>query len=410
MTDIREKCRKAASCALSLACTDTSVRNGAILRMAELLESDADGILDANLKDLAHAGEHGISDAMLDRLRLTKERITGIADALRTLAALPDPLGKGEVWKRPNGLEIKRVRVPLGVIAIIYESRPNVTADAAALCIKSGNAVVLRGGSEAINSNLAIVSVLKRALEESGINSDVLAIASDTSRETATELMKMREYVDLLIPRGGKGLIRSVVENATVPTIETGAGNCNAYVEESADFDMAVSVIKNGKTSRPAVCNALEHVLVDRSIAKDFLPRMAAALDGVDIRGDAEAARILGVCEVGDDEFFTEYDDMILSVKVVGGLEEAIEHINSHSTKHSDLILTKDLDKAAAFTAAIDSAAVYVNASTRFTDGGEFGFGAEIGISTQKLHARGPMGLDELTTVKYIVTGSGQVR
>ena len=410
MTDIREKCRKAASCALSLACTDTSVRNGAILRMAELLESDADGILDANLKDLAHAGEHGISDAMLDRLRLTKERITGIADALRTLAALPDPLGKGEVWKRPNGLEIKRVRVPLGVIAIIYESRPNVTADAAALCIKSGNAVVLRGGSEAINSNLAIVSVLKRALEESGINSDVLAIASDTSRETATELMNMREYVDLLIPRGGKGLIRSVVENATVPTIETGAGNCNAYVEESADFDMAVSVIKNGKTSRPAVCNALEHVLVDRSIAKDFLPRMAAALDGVDIRGDAEAARILGVCEVGDDEFFTEYDDMILSVKVVGCLEEAIEHINSHSTKHSDLILTKDLDKAAAFTAAIDSAAVYVNASTRFTDGGEFGFGAEIGISTQKLHARGPMGLDELTTVKYIVTGSGQVR
>ena len=410
MTDIREKCRKAASCALSLACTDTSVRNGAILRMAELLESDADVILDANLKDLAHAGEHGISDAMLDRLRLTKERITGIADALRTLAALPDPLGKGEVWKRPNGLEIKRVRVPLGVIAIIYESRPNVTADAAALCIKSGNAVVLRGGSEAINSNLAIVSVLKRALEESGINSDVLAIASDTSRETATELMKMREYVDLLIPRGGKGLIRSVVENATVPTIETGAGNCNAYVEESADFDMAVSVIKNGKTSRPAVCNALEHVLVDRSVAKDFLPRMAAALDGVDIRGDAEAARILGVCEAGDDEFFTEYDDMILSVKVVGGLEEAIEHINSHSTKHSDLILTKDLDKAAAFTAAIDSAAVYVNASTRFTDGGEFGFGAEIGISTQKLHARGPMGLDELTTVKYIVTGSGQVR
>lgn len=410
MTDIREKCRKAASCALSLACTDTSVRNGAILRMAELLESDADGILDANLKDLAHAGEHGISDAMLDRLRLTKERIAGIADALRTLAALPDPLGKGEVWKRPNGLEIKRVRVPLGVIAIIYESRPNVTADAAALCIKSGNAVVLRGGSEAINSNLAIVSVLKRALEESGINSDVLAIASDTSRETATELMKMREYVDLLIPRGGKGLIRSVVENATVPTIETGAGNCNAYVEESADFDMAVSVIKNGKTSRPAVCNALEHVLVDRSIAKDFLPRMAAALDGVDIRGDAEAARILGVCEAGDDEFFTEYDDMILSVKVVGGLEEAIDHINSHSTKHSDLILTKDLDKAAAFTAAIDSAAVYVNASTRFTDGGEFGFGAEIGISTQKLHARGPMGLDELTTVKYIVTGSGQVR
>lgn len=410
MTDIREKCRKAASCALSLACTDTSVRNGAILRMAELLESDADVILDANLKDLAHAGEHGISDAMLDRLRLTKERITGIADALRTLGALPDPLGKGEVWKRPNGLEIKRVRVPLGVIAIIYESRPNVTADAAALCIKSGNAVVLRGGSEAINSNLAIVSVLKRALEESGINSDVLAIASDTSRETATELMKMREYVDLLIPRGGKGLIRSVVENATVPTIETGAGNCNAYVEESADFDMAVSVIKNGKTSRPAVCNALEHVLVDRSIAKDFLPRMAAALDGVDIRGDAEAARILGVCEAGDDEFFTEYDDMILSVKVVGGLEEAIEHINSHSTKHSDLILTKDLDKAAAFTAAIDSAAVYVNASTRFTDGGEFGFGAEIGISTQKLHARGPMGLDELTTVKYIVTGSGQVR
>ena len=285
-----------------------------------------------------------------------------------------------------------------------------MTADAAALCVKSGNAAVLRGGKEAIHSNLAIVSVLKRALADAGIDSDVLAIAEDTSRETATELMRMNEYVDLLIPRGGKGLIRSVVENATVPTIETGAGNCNAYVEKSADFEKALSIIRNGKTSRPAVCNALEHVLVDREIAKAFLPLLKDALPGVKLKGDAEAAAILGVEEVGDDEFFVEYDDLILSAKVVGGIEEAIAHINTHSTKHSDVILTTDLRKADAFTRAVDSAAVYVNASTRFTDGGEFGFGAEIGISTQKLHARGPMGLTELTTVKYIVTGDGQIR
>ena len=419
MTDIREKCRKAASCALSLACTDTSVRNGAILRMAELLESDADGILDANLKDLAHAGEHGISDAMLDRLRLTKERITGIADALRTLAALPDPLGKGEVWKRPNGLEIKRVRVPLGVIAIIYESRPNVTADAAALCIKSGNAVVLRGGSEAINSNLAIVSVLKRALEESGINSDVLAIASDTSRETATELMKMREYVDLLIPRGGKGLISACVKNATVPCIETGTGICHIYVDKSADLAMALSIVENAKTSRPSVCNAAEVCLVHREIADAFLPKLKEILvdkriaEGkmpVELRLDGQAANIISGTPAGAEDFDTEFLDYILAVAVVDDVTAAATHIAEHSTGHSEAIIAQDPTAMKAFISLVDSAAVYVNASTRFTDGGEFGLGCEMGISTQKLHARGPMGLAELTSYQYRITGNGQIR
>ena len=411
---IREKCALAQKASPALAQADAKTRNGAILKMAQYLRESADELLAANETDMRSAGVNGVPEAMLDRLRLTPARIEGIAAALEELAQLADPLGGGEVWRRPNGLEIKRVHVPLGVIAIIYESRPNVTADAAALCVKSGNAAVLRGGKEAIHSNLAIVSVLKRALADAGLGmadvDAVLAIAEDTSRETATELMRMNEYVDLLIPRGGKGLIRSVVENATVPTIETGAGNCNAYVEKSADFEKALSIIRNGKTSRPAVCNALEHVLVDREIAKAFLPLLKDALPGVKLKGDAEAAAILGVEEVGDDEFFVEYDDLILSAKVVGGIEEAIAHINTHSTKHSDVILTTDLRKADAFTRAVDSAAVYVNASTRFTDGGEFGFGAEIGISTQKLHARGPMGLTELTTVKYIVTGDGQIR
>lgn len=407
---IREKCALAQKASPALAQADAKTRNGAILIMAQYLRESADELLAANETDMRSAGVNGVPEAMLDRLRLTPARIEGIAAALEELAQLADPLGGGEVWRRPNGLEIKRVHVPLGVVAIIYESRPNVTADAAALCVKSGNAAVLRGGKEAIHSNLAIVTVLKRALADAGIDSDVLAIAEDTSRETATELMRMNEYVDLLIPRGGKGLIRSVVENATVPTIETGAGNCNAYVEKSADFEKALSIIRNGKTSRPAVCNALEHVLVDREIAKAFLPLLKDALPGVRLKGDAEAAAILGAEEVGDDEFFVEYDDLILSAKVVGGIEEAIAHINTHSTKHSDVILTTDLRKADAFTRAVDSAAVYVNASTRFTDGGEFGFGAEIGISTQKLHARGPMGLTELTTVKYIVTGDGQIR
>ena len=388
---IREKCALAQKASPALAQADAKTRNGAILKMAQYLRESADELLAANETDMRSAGVNGVPEAMLDRLRLTPARIEGIAAALEELAQLADPLGGGEVWRRPNGLEIKRVHVPLGVIAIIYESRPNVTADAAALCVKSGNAAVLRGGKEAIHSNLAIVSVLKRALADAGIDSDVLAIAEDTSRETATELMRMNEYVDLLIPRGGKGLI-------------------NAYVEKSADFEKALSIIRNGKTSRPAVCNALEHVLVDREIAKAFLPLLKDALPGVKLKGDAEAAAILGVEEVGDDEFFVEYDDLILSAKVVGGIEEAIAHINTHSTKHSDVILTTDLRKADAFTRAVDSAAVYVNASTRFTDGGEFGFGAEIGISTQKLHARGPMGLTELTTVKYIVTGDGQIR
>ena len=394
----------------TLALADSYLKNRALLAMADSLLAHTEDILRENARDLEQA-RGSISPVMLDRLALTPARLSAMAASLRDVAALPDPVGQVlEERVRPNGLHITKVSVPIGLVAMIYESRPNVTSDAASLALKSGNVCVLRGGKEAIHSNLAIVAVLKRALEDSGLNGDVLAIAEDTSRETATELMRMNEFIDLLIPRGGKGLIRSVVENATIPTIETGAGNCNAYVEKSADLETALSIIRNGKTSRPAVCNALEHVLVDRAIASAFLPRLREALPEVLLKGDAEAADILGVEKVDDDEFFTEYDDLILSVKVVGGIEEAIAHINSHSTKHSDVILTTDIRKADAFTRSIDSAAVYVNASTRFTDGGEFGFGAEIGISTQKLHARGPMGLTELTTIKYIVTGDGQIR
>ena len=402
--------KKAKALEISSAPLTTEQKNTAIMLCADALCENAAEILAANAKDVENA-RGKISEVMIDRLRLDETRISAMADGMRAVAQLPDPVGRVlEDIKRADGLDIKKISVPMGVVAIIYESRPNVTSDAAALCFKSGNICILRSGKEAYGSARAIVTALKKGLITAGLSEDYVNLIEDTTRASANELMTAEGYVDLLIPRGGKGLIRSVVENATVPTIETGAGNCNAYVEKSADFETALSIIRNGKTSRPAVCNALEHVLVDREIAKAFLPLLKDALPGVKLKGDAEAAAILGVEEVGDDEFFVEYDDLILSAKVVGGIEEAIAHINAHSTKHSDVILTTDLRKADAFTRAVDSAAVYVNASTRFTDGGEFGFGAEIGISTQKLHARGPMGLTELTTVKYIVTGDGQIR
>ncbi|MBR6795755.1 MAG: glutamate-5-semialdehyde dehydrogenase [Clostridia bacterium] len=406
-----QQCTAARAAMLTLSSSKGGVRNKAISLMADKLQEDSAYIIAENAVDIENAKAKGIKESFIDRLMLNETRINAIANSLRKVAALDDPLGGGSVWTRPNGLEIKKVKVPLGLIAMIYEARPNVTADAAALCVKSGNACILRCGKEAIKSSLAIVKSIKKALSEAGLPEDCVQILSDTSRETATELMTLDGYVDLLIPRGGKSLIRSVVENATVPTIETGAGNCHLYVEKSADLKMALEIVYNAKVSRPSVCNAAETLLVDRAIAAEFLPLVKEKLDIVELRGCEETTAILGGIKAAtEDDFFTEYDDYIMAVKVVDGLEEAVAHINKHNTKHSEAIVTSDLSKAERFTVAVDAAAVYVNASTRFTDGEEFGFGAEIGISTQKLHARGPMGLAELTTTKYIVHGNGQIR
>lgn len=406
-----KQCESARKAMLELSASKAEVRNRAIDFMADRLQADAAYIIAENGADIENAKAKGIKDSFIDRLMLNEARINAIANSLRKVVALDDPLGGGSVWTRPNGLEIKKVKVPLGLIAMIYEARPNVTADAAALCVKSGNACILRCGKEAIRSSLAIVKSIKAALKAAGLSEDCVQILSDTSRETATELMTLDGYVDLLIPRGGKSLIRSVVENATVPTIETGAGNCHLYVEKSADLEMALEIVYNAKVSRPSVCNAAETLLVDRAVAAKFLPLVKEKLSMVELRGCAETLSILGeITPATEEDFFTEYDDYIMAVKVVDGIEEAVAHINKHNTKHSEAIITTDLSKAERFTVAIDAAAVYVNASTRFTDGEEFGFGAEIGISTQKLHARGPMGLAELTTTKYIVHGDGQVR
>lgn len=408
--DIISLCDSCRDAAFSLANSDTSIRNKILTTAADMLVAASDAILAENAKDIENAQKNGMKESFIDRLSLSAKRIADMADGMQHVASLPDPLGGGNVWTRPNGLEIKCIHVPLGVIGIIYEARPNVTSDAAALCIKSGNGVVLRGGSDAINSNTAIAHIIKEALEKCGILPDAVQLVTDTSRESATALMKAKGHIDLLIPRGGKGLIRSVTENAEVPTIETGAGNCHIYVESSADLDMALRVLVNAKTSRPAVCNAAEHLLVDKAVAEKFLPMVKDALSGVVLRGDEETRKYIDIAPATDDDFDTEYDDLILSIKVVADTDQAIAHINRHSTHHSEAILTNDIAKAKLFTASIDSAAVYVNASTRFTDGGEFGFGAEIGISTQKLHARGPMGLTELTTIKYIIYGDGQIR
>ena len=403
---------KAASRTLSVA---GEKKNDALKAIAKALRENAGKIIEANQIDLDNGRKNNLTDSLLDRLMLDETRINGIADGVLEVAALPDPVGTViSGGTRPNGLEITKVRVPLGVIGIIFESRPNVTADAAVLCLKSGNAVILRGGKEAIHSNQCITSVMQDAIESVGLDRNSVQLIEDTTRQSSVELMGLTEYLDVLIPRGGKGLIRAVVENAKVPVIETGAGNCHVYVGESADIEMAANIIYNAKTSRPSVCNAIETILVHQNTAEKALPVIKARLDekNVQLRGCDRTRTILGDSVVPADEsdWETEYNDYILAVKVVDSLEEAVEHIAKYSTGHSECIVTKDYRNAKKFTALVDSAAVYVNASTRFTDGGMFGLGAEIGISTQKLHTRGPMGLNELTSVKFIIEGDGQIR
>ena len=387
-------------------------KNKALFLMAEALLSSEEEILVANERDLQRAREKGTGSAMLDRLALNSARVAGMAEGIRKVAALKDPVG--EVMERftaPGGMEIEKRRVPFGVVGIIYEARPNVTSDAAALCIKTGNAVVLKGGSEAIESNLAVARALQAALKKAGLPEAAIGMVEDTSREAANAMMQANGLIDVLIPRGGAGLIRAVVQNATVPVIETGVGNCHVYVDESAELSIAERIVVNAKTSRPAVCNAIESLLVHESLAEEFLPRVFAALKerGVEIRGD-EICQRYGALPATEEDYGTEFLDYIISVKVVGGVQEAVEHINRYGTRHSECSVTQNQENAAYFTDRVDAAAVYVNASTRFTDGEEFGFGAEIGISTQKLHARGPMGPRELTSYKYIVKGTGQIR
>ena len=388
----------------------TEQKNAALEAMAAALTENEAAILAANALDL-EAAKGTVSDVMLDRLALSSARIAGMAQGIRDVCKLPDPVGHIlEEYVRADGLQIRKTAVPMGVIAIIYESRPNVTSDAAALALKSGNVCVLRGGKEAFRSANAIVNALKAGLKSVGITENAVNLVQDTTRNSANELMTANGYIDLLIPRGGAGLINACVRNATVPCIATGTGICHVYVEKSADQDMALSIIKNAKTSRPSVCNAEEVLLVDKSIAVEFLPKLAQTIPQVELRLDAFAQTIIPGMPAGPDDFDTEFLDYILAVKCVEGVEEAIAHIAAHSTGHSEAIVTNCEEAKAAFTAGVDSAAVYVNASTRFTDGGEFGLGCEMGISTQKLHARGPMGLRELTTYKYIVTGNGHVR
>ena len=398
-----------------LGVADTRLKNKALEAMATALEEKTDSIIAANETDLENGRQNHMSDSLLDRLRLTPERIAGMADGIRQVAALGDPIGEimeGSV--RPNGMRIRRVRVPLGVVGIIFEARPNVTSDAAALCLKSGNACILRGGKEAIASNTAIAETLREAIASAGLPADCVQLVTDTSRESANQMMRMNGYLDVLIPRGGAGLIRAVVENSTVPVIETGVGNCHVYVDASADIDMAADIIYNAKTSRPSVCNAIETILVHRDIAEKALPVIKARLDDrqVELRGCERTRSILGdgVIPATEEDYATEFLDYILACRVVDSLDDAIEHIARYSTGHSECIVTSDYFSAEKFTASIDSAAVYVNCSTRFTDGGEFGLGAEIGISTQKLHARGPMGLRQLTSSKFIIQGDGQIR
>jgi len=410
---IENLCQSVKNAESSIANASLPRRNNVLLTIADKLIEQKDAILKANEIDVNNAEANGVIPTMIDRLTLNEGRIKGISDALKELVGLKDVLGGGEVWTRPNGLEIKRIKVPLGVVAIIFEARPNVTVDAAALCIKTGNAAVLRGGKEAINTNRVFVSIMKEALAQEGIDSNAVALVDNTSREGASVLMTMRKYIDVLIPRGGAGLIRNVVENAQMPVIETGAGNCHLYVEKTADIDMAVNVAVNAKNSRPSVCNAIETLLVHSDVAESFLPRFANASEKykLEIRGCERTRSILkNALAATEEDYATEYDDYIIAVKVVDSTEEAVRHINKYNTKHSEAIITRDVKEADLFCKTIDAAAVYVNASTRFTDGNEFGFGAEIGISTQKLHARGPMGLDALTTVKYVVTGNGQIR
>ena len=415
MNYIEQLGEKALEAKRKIATASTGEKNKVLEAIAQVLLENSDAILAENEKDIANARDNGISETMVDRLRLTKERIKGIADACMELVNLEDPVGEvlqGSV--RPNGMRITKVRVPMGVIGIIYESRPNVTVDAGALCLKSGNAAILRGGKEAIHSNMILVNLMQRALETSGFAKETIQLVEDTSREVSTQMMQANGYIDVLIPRGGAGLIQAVVQNATVPGIETGTGNCHIYVDDSADLEMAVQITDNGKTQRPSVCNALETCLVHKDVADKFLPMLQKVFEKhqVEIRGCERTKAILGdsVVLATPQDYATEFLDYIMSIKVVDSIEEAIAHIRKYSTGHSECIITESYRHAEQFQKEIDSACVYVNCSTRFTDGGEFGLGAEIGISTQKLHVRGPMGLKELTTMKYLINGSGQIR
>ena len=395
-----------------MAAASTAAKDAALLAAADLLVARTGEICAANAVDIARAEADGTSAALVDRLRLSPARIEAMADGLRQIAARRDPIGEvADGWVRPNGLRIERVRVPLGVVAIIYESRPNVTSDAAGLCLKSGNAAFLRGSSSAITSNLAIASAIRDAISSAGLPADALILVEDTSRAAAVEFMQQNDFIDCLIPRGGPSLIASILKHATVPVVIDGAGNCHAYIDATADLDKALDIVVNGKTQRPGVCNALESLVVHSAVAEDFLPRAAGALDGVELLGDERARRAVpSMGEASAADHATEFLDLKMSVKVVDSLDEAISHVNRNGSGHSETIITSDIAASDRFTREVDAAAVLVNASTRFVDGEEFGFGAEIGISTQKLHARGPMGLDQLTTLKFVVRGEGHIR
>ncbi|HEY3426443.1 MAG TPA: glutamate-5-semialdehyde dehydrogenase [Negativicutes bacterium] len=414
LAELKDKGSAAKQAARKLSTLSTSVKNAALATMASALEMQGAAILAANAIDIANGQAQGLSVALIDRLQLNEERIQAMAEGLRQIARLPDPIGEGlGMQRRPNGLEIGKVRVPLGVIGIIYEARPNVTADAVGLCLKSGNAVMLRGGSEAIHSNIAITKIITEAAYSAGIPVGAVQLITNTDREAVQVMLRLNQYLDVIIPRGGAGLIKAVVENSTVPVIETGTGVCHTFVDASADLVMAQEIAFNAKVSRPGVCNAMETLLVHQAVAELFLPTMLTRYHqaGVELRGCPETMRyhqaVKAACE---EDWATEYHDYILSVRVVAGFEEALEHIATYSTRHSEAIVTCNYANARRFQQEVDAAAVYVNASTRFTDGFEFGFGAEIGISTQKLHARGPMGLVELTSIKYIISGNGQIR
>ena len=413
-SEVLEKAKQAQAAAAILALASEEEKNRALSYMAAALEAEPELILAANREDVLQVEGKGMAPAMLDRLTLTAARIRDMADGVRQVAALPDPTGAQlAAWERPNGLQIERVAVPLGVIAIIFESRPNVTVDAAALCLKTGNACILRGGSEAIRSNLALAAVLQESLQRAGLPRTGLAMLENTDRALVRELLTLRAYIDLAIPRGGAGLIRMVVDTATVPVIETGSGICHVYVDAAADLDMAARIVENAKISRPSTCNSMETLLLHREIAKEALRKLVPLLtaDGVEMRGDGRSRSLdAAIAIAGEDAWHTEYNALIMSVKIVDSFEEAVEHINRYGTHHSDCIVTDNAEVAEAFLRRVDSAAVYVNASTRFTDGFEFGFGAEIGISTQKLHVRGPMGLQALLTYKYNIRGQGQIR
>ncbi len=411
---IEEICQKAKAASYEMGKLSADAKNTALCQMANALEANVEKILAANKLDVEAAKTKGVKASLLDRLALDSKKIKTMANELREVSALPDPIGTYlGTWTRPNGLIISQIRVPMGVVGVIYESRPNVTSDSAGICIKSGNAVILRGGSDALNSNVAIGEVLRDALAGTNVPVDAIQIVPSADRKAAEELMSMRQYVDVLVPRGGADLINTVVEKSRIPVIETGTGNCHVYVEEDADLEKATPIVINAKVQRPGVCNAAEKLIVHRSIAKAYLPIIIAELrkNGVEVRGDNEVQKIVpDVKTATEKDWYVEYLDLIMGIKVVDGLDEAIAHINKYGTHHSESIITTDFDKANRFLREIDSAAVYWNASTRFTDGNQFGLGAEIGISTQKLHARGPMSVQHLTTTKYVILGDGQIR